>query len=303
MPGNGFKDLTGQRFGKLIVIERDFDYVYEHNIKDKKMVYWKCQCDCGKFTVVSRHSLMSRSTKSCGCLNKKSIKDLSNQTFDRLTVLSPSNKRVGRGMVWYCRCSCGKIIEASSHNLVQGRVKSCGCIRGKDLTGQRFGKLVVQYKLEKRHTSGSLIWHCKCDCGNECDVRSVELLEGNTQSCGCLTSKGEFYISNIFIQNNIKFEKQKTFEELKSDKGYLYRYDFYLPDYNRLVEFDGEQHYKYNQKGWNNKEYYKETKKRDKIKNEYALSHNISLVRIPYWERNNITLEMLIGNQYLIKKE
>ena len=40
---------------------------------------------------------------------------------------------------------------------------------------------------------------------------------------------------------------------------------------------------------------------RDRIKNEYALSHNIPLVRIPYWERDNITLEMIMGDQYLIK--
>lgn len=39
-------DLTGQRFGRLIVLERDYDYVKEHNLKTKN-IYWKCQCDCG----------------------------------------------------------------------------------------------------------------------------------------------------------------------------------------------------------------------------------------------------------------
>jgi len=39
---------------------------------------------------------------------------------------------------------------------------------------------------------------------------------------------------------------------------------------------------------------------RDKEKNEYALSHNIPLVRIPYWERDNITLDMIMGDKYLI---
>lgn len=43
-------------------------------------------------------------------------------------------------------------------------------------------------------------------------------------------------------------------------------------------------------------------KRRDNEKNEYALSHNIPLVRIPYWERDNITLDMLLGDQYLISK-
>ena len=46
----------------------------------------------------------------------------------------------------------------------------------------------------------------------------------------------------------------------------------------------------------------KATQKRDKIKNNYALSHNIPLVRIPYWERDNITLDLLLGNKYLQKE-
>lgn len=303
MPGNGFKDLTGQRFGHLVVIEQDFNYVYEHNIKNKNAVYWKCQCDCGNIKSIFRSNLTSGATNSCGCLNKQSIKDLTGKVFGKLTVLSPSDKRVGGGMVWRCQCSCGRIIEASSHNLLQGGTQSCGCKKGKDLTGQRFGKLTAQYTLEQRHTSGALIWHCKCDCGNECNVRSIELLEGATQSCGCLISKGEFFVQNILIQNNIEFEKQKTFEDLKSDKNYPYRYDFYLPKYNRLIEFDCEQHYKYNKTGWNTKERYESTFEHDSAKNEYALSHNIPLVRIPYWERDNITLEMIMGDQYLIKNE
>lgn len=46
----------------------------------------------------------------------------------------------------------------------------------------------------------------------------------------------------------------------------------------------------------------KKHKKPDEIKNEYAFSHGIDLVRIPYWERDNITLNMLLGNQYLVMK-
>ena len=49
--------------------------------------------------------------------------------------------------------------------------------------------------------------------------------------------------------------------------------------------------------------YLEDNQKRDKEKNKYALSHNIPLIRIPYWERDNITLEMLLGDQYLIKEE
>ena len=79
------------------------------------------------------------------------------------------------------------------------------------------------------------------------------------------------------------------------------RFDFYLPEHNRLIEFDGEQHYVSNG-GWSDKDNLALVQKRDKIKNEYALSHNIPLVRIPYWERDKITLEMILGPTYEVRE-
>lgn len=64
-------------------------------------------------------------------------------------------------------------------------------------------------------------------------------------------------------------------------------------------EENGEQHYRVSG-GWNNSDSLLKTQKHDKEKNQYALSHNIPLVRIPYWERDNINLEMILGDKYLI---
>lgn len=56
-----------------------------------------------------------------------------------------------------------------------------------DLKNQKIGRLTVLYKTEKRK-NGSIVWHCKCDCGNECDVSAGSLTRSNrpTKSCGCL---------------------------------------------------------------------------------------------------------------------
>lgn len=54
-----------------------------------------------------------------------------------------------------------------------------------DLTNQRYGRLIVLYESSVKK-QGRVTWHCKCDCGNECDVTSHNLRTGNTQSCGCL---------------------------------------------------------------------------------------------------------------------
>lgn len=58
-----------------------------------------------------------------------------------------------------------------------------------DLTNQKFGYLTVIKKTNKRGADRSVIWHCKCECGNECDISSTNLRNGNTKSCGCYMKK------------------------------------------------------------------------------------------------------------------
>lgn len=55
-----------------------------------------------------------------------------------------------------------------------------------DLTGQRFGRLVVIRDSGERASSGEVIWECKCDCGKKSFVKSTNLRSGHTKSCGCL---------------------------------------------------------------------------------------------------------------------
>ena len=57
-------DITGKRFGRLVVIEKS-------NEKRYGRLSWKCQCDCGNYIVVATQSLNNGNTKSCGCLNKE----------------------------------------------------------------------------------------------------------------------------------------------------------------------------------------------------------------------------------------
>ena len=90
-----------------------------------------------------------------------------------------------------------------------------------------------------------------------------------------------------------------------SDTGRVLRYDFIIFQNNlpiRLIEFDGPQH-QLEVEFYGGKEKLELTKKYNTIKNNYALSHNIPLVRIPYTERDNITLEMIMGDKYLIKED
>ena len=80
------------------------------------------------------------------------------------------------------------------------------------------------------------------------------------------------------------------------------RYDFIILENDspiRLIEFDGPQHIKPSNYFGGEKEF-KKLQRNDNLKNEYARTHNIPLVRIPYKERDNITLNMLMSDQYLV---
>ena len=143
--------------------------------------------------------------------------------------------------------------------------------------------------------TSSIIWHCKCDCGNECDVASYNLCKGRTQSCGCISSSiGEINIQTILKENNIEYKKEYCVKEI----GNL-RFDFTIMKNNtivRLIEFDGIQYYSDRSGVWNRTDSLESRQERDKRKNQWAIDNNIQLVRIPYWERDKITLDIIMGN-------
>ena len=128
-----FQDLTGQRFGKLKVIERIESYISPSGYK---YTMWRCQCDCGNFINVRTTDLKNNHTQSCGCLHKEMLSkakliDLTGQVYGRLTVIkrvddyiSPSGSRK---VQWLCKCKCGKEVIVTGNNLKNGNSKSCGC--------------------------------------------------------------------------------------------------------------------------------------------------------------------------------
>ena len=110
--------------------------------------------------------------------------------------------------------------------------------------------------------------------------------------CGSQNSQGENYIANFLKQNNIIFERQKRFPDLRNPKtGYMLYYDFYLPDYNLFIEYQGGYHdgkvHERNPKK-QTIEQLEDLQNRDAIKKQYALDHNINFLEIWYWDFKNI---------------
>lgn len=131
-------DLTGQRFGRLTVIE------YDHAEHDG--AHWLCKCDCGNEKVVAGYLLRNGGAKSCGCLKS----DASREKLEKARAV------------------------------LKARPK-------KDLTGQRFGRLVVLGLADVPDRKGFIFWRVKCDCGTEKILMQNNFIYGQTKSCGCLS--------------------------------------------------------------------------------------------------------------------
>ena len=155
------KDLTGQRFGKLVVIECAGKL-------DGRRYSWKCKCDCGNEKIIAGASLTSGNTRSCGCLAKETglnkwNKEQSEQAkipigtkFGKLTVIEDLGMRQqieGHNRRWYkCRCDCGNIHEVMANALKQGQIISCGkCMVSK-------GEYLIQQLLDKNN----IIYNYNC---------------------------------------------------------------------------------------------------------------------------------------------
>lgn len=298
------KDLTNKTFNRLKVLYR--------TTNKGKQTRWVCQCQCENHTllVVATNHLLDGHTKSCGCLKKENkaggrpINDLSNKNFSEWKVLKFDKVKDGHAY-WICECSCGIIKSVLGSSLTSGESTSCGHESKKiiDLTGQHFGKLTPLYKTEKRQR-GRVIWHCKCQCGNQCDVSAAYLYSGQTRSCGCLgKSYNEYNILELLKQNNINFIEQYTFQNCKFKNGYKAYFDFYINN-QYIIQFDGQQHFKYHQGNtWNNKQNFQRTRKSDLIKNKYCFDNNIPLIRIPYDAEYTIDDLKLETTRFLLTPE
>ena len=101
-------------------------------------------------------------------------------------------------------------------------------------------------------------------------------------------SKGEDKIVDILNRAGIRFVREKTFSDLKHGS---FRFDFYIKNAHGadcIIEYNGEQHYKFVKKFYKTQTEWRQAQGRDMRKISYCLANNIELYIIPYWEINNI---------------
>ena len=276
-------DLSGQIINELTVIKKINDTTH------------LCQCSCGNEIEVSTRKLQLNIQKSCGKCEK-----FIGEIINNWKILERTQEKRGKYYLYKAECQhCGYIKSKTISEIKQNKGKFCDKCRVKDLTGKVFGRLTVLglNRIENRKS----YWDCLCSCGTKITVNGSNLVSHTTKSCGCLTaSSGESLLSELLTKLQIEFVPQKTFETCRfKNSNNLARFDFYLPEYNILIEYDGQQHY-FQRNGWEDLACVQE---RDKYKNQWAKDNNIQLIRIPYFEYKNLNEEYLINKILLNKQE
>ena len=154
--------------------------------------------------------------------------------------------------------------------------------------------ILGQYNGIKKHIL------CKCNiCGREWNPPAEHLREG-TGCPICNVSKGEKNVAQFLNSMNIKYKHPYSFDDLLGTGGRKLSYDFYVTDYNILIECQGQQH-EFAVDYWGGEKQFRKQIEHDKRKREYAKLHNIPLLEIWYWDFNNI--ESILMKELKIKEK
>lgn len=204
--------------------------------------------------------------------------------------------------MWKCLCDCGNETIVYRNGLINGKTRSCGCLKKEetikretlDISGQKYGLLTATKpagKIQYGKTTHSR-WECVCDCGNKKITTLNRLRTGHIISCGCLKqSKQEWELAKVLNEFNVNFRPEYSFSELVGMNKHPLRFDFAIFKDNKikaLLEIQGEQHYK--EIKWRNFGEIQRTRT-DFQKKKFCLSKNIPLYEIRYNE--NVVFECL----------
>lgn len=296
--GNGERiikrtDYTGQSFGHLTVLEMLYGYGKHGE------AYCRCRCECGNDVIKSSYDIRhSRNPAHCGCMAKyykklqsrSSRKDLTGRRFGRLLVT---------GMIYNdgehtrvrCTCDCGNKVERIATYLTSGDTLSCGCLQKerasatneKDFAGVKSKYNVEMIERSHKNAHGVWMWKCKCpECGSIFIALPAKVMNGHVTSCGCArASSRERLIRSVLRNENIAFDPEHLFDGLESSSGKPLRFDFYLPDYNLCIEYQGEQHYG-PVEVFGGEDEFQIRLTHDEMKRRYCKDNKIALLEIPY---------------------
>ena len=291
----GNRKKAHEQYVKEVEEINEFIYVIGEYINARTPIAHKCKIDEYVWNVAPYVILRGDGCPKCA----KNAKKTTESYIEELSFINPNievlGEYIGANTKILHRCKIDKNEWlATPANILFG----CGCPKCKlNKLSNMFAKSHSEYVrqlsvinsdlevIEKYINAKMPILHrCKID-GYEWKIAPGNALSG--QGCPqCQESKGERQIRQWLDNNNITYVYQKSFDDCKDKK--LLPFDFYLPDFNTLIEFDGRQHFEPVDFSGDGQNYAIEQlsiiRNHDKIKTDYCKSNNIPLLRIPYFK-------------------
>lgn len=284
------KQKVEERGYKLLTLKEDY---IKASIKNK------IQCPNGHIyeqillDLFKGHGCKKCASKINGDRRKLNFEEVKNKINNLgWELLSENYNRVDDKLKIRCK-KCNNIFYSSFHNLQKGS----GCPhcykqeRGKSsiisyeerlLYVNSFGYDIITP--EQDYKNGEHKVTLRCPKGHLYEAKLHDFYIGN-RCPKCRESKGERKVREFLKTQNLKYIEQYKFEDCKAQT--FLPFDFYLPDYNCCIEYDGKQHYKPSS-FYGGVDSFIGAKVRDTIKNIYCEQNNIKLIRIPYWDYKNI---------------
>lgn len=261
-------------------------------INGRTKVNLKCNVCGNEFSVTPGSLYMGHGCASCAGTSSKSselfVEEMS-YVHPEIYVLDEYKNSKTKIKL---RCSvCNGEWEATPNSLLMGR----GCPYCAGLARKTHERFVSEMKSKHpdiviigayKNNKTTVEYRCS-KCGETFQGKPNSMLNAWRGCPRCAVSVGEKSIRSWLNENNIRYIQEYTFDDCR-DKRVL-PFDFYLPDKNTIIEYDGKQHYEKNAY-FGGEDALKTLQKHDKIKNDYCFSNNIRLIRIPYWDFKNIPI-------------
>lgn len=317
------KPLTKNEFIKKAILVHGNKYDYskvkyknrttkiEIYCKNCKIYFWQTPnghlrgCGCKRCGYI-KHSLNSTITKEEFLERAKQLHGDKYEYFELKDLTSKKKIKI------YC-----KKCKLYFYQLVAGHLRGCGCTKCGNLNKGKTKLLSLKDFIEKaneihkdrydyteseyKNCRTNLKIKCK-KCNNYFFQTPSNHLSG--KGCPyCMQSKGELYIQDWLNKKGISFIIQKRFKECKDQN--ILPFDFYLPDYNLCIEFQGQQHYdpklfidryKSKEKGLYA---YKKQKYHDTLKEIFCKNRKIRLLKIKYNDNINVKLKGALYENYI----
>ena len=276
----------------------------------------KCRCNIDGYEWISNGSRLLTGAGCIKCAKRRQgqystksndvfVSEIHNRYNGRIALLS---EYTGSHDPIHCKCTIHNTEWTTTPTTLLSASVGCPtCIS--ESTSERCRKSNEQFIKElsqinptiiplEEYTGGKNKIKCKCTIHQyEWYVSPNKILTRKTGCPKCASYHNENKIDEILDKLGLKYTAQKRFPDCKNK--YPLPFDRYLDDFNILIEYDGEGHYKPIRRGHMTEEDAEENLKqvqfRDNIKNEYCKQNNIPLIRIPYWEKDNLE-EFLLTN-------